>query len=181
MSLLDPTIEHYVLDKSKWKVDRSIILNSEGKKIGEISRKNLSFKLGINLEEPSGEIVCTINGKLTDGRHVYNVILPDSVVAGSIQVVAKSFKDAISIYNAEGETIFNVHSRPKTWHFDIHHPDDMTKIFAIIKKEKKFRKNFSSSINFKDRYVIDVIDSSMDRLMLLACAIIIISDSSKTL
>ena len=173
MSLLDPNIEHYVLHEKVWKFGGGEIYNTAGEKIGAMKRKLLSMRAEISFEQPDGEVICTINRKLISARPIYDVKLPDDTLIGRAKAAMFAFRGSISMYDANEEQIFKAQGGVTKWNFEIQHPDDKKIVYAVIKKADKFRDVFLPAFNFKDRYVIHVVDPDVDRLMLLAYAIII--------
>jgi len=173
MSLLDPSIEYYVLHEKVWKFGGGEIYNPNGEKIGAMKRKLISMRAEIRLEEPNEEVICTINKKLVSARPIYDVKLPDDTLIGRAKAAFIAFRGSISMYDADDQEIFKAQGGVMKWNFEIRDPKDKKKVYAIIKKADRFRDVFLPAFNFKDRYVIHIVDPNVDRLMLLAYAVII--------
>jgi uncharacterized protein YxjI len=173
MSLLDPTIEYYVLHEKVWKFGGGEIFNPAGEQVGAMKRKLLSMRAEISLEEPNGEVLCTINRKLISARPIYDVKLPDDTMIGRAKAALIAFRGSIMMYDANDNQVFKAQGGVTKWNFEIRDPKDKNRVFAVIKKADKFRDVFLPAFNFKDRYVIHVVDPNVDRLMLLAYAVII--------
>jgi hypothetical protein len=56
---------------------------------------------------------------------------------------------------------------------DVTDPKDKNRVYAVIQKGDKLRDIFAPMFNFKDRYVIHIVDPMAPRMMLLAYAVII--------
>ncbi len=175
MTLLDPRIEYYVMHEKAWKFGGGEIYAPDGTQIGVMRRKLLSMRAEITLENMDGIPICIINKKLISARPIYDVKLPDEneTMIGRAKAAMIAFRGSISMYDANDQPIFKAQGGVTKWNFEIRDPEDKKRIYAVIKKGDKFRDIFAPMFNFKDRYVIHVVDPSVDRLMLLAYAVII--------
>ena len=101
MSLLDPSIVHYVLHEKVWKFGGGEIYDSQGQQIGAMKRKLLSMRAEISLEEPNGNVICTLNRKLISARPIYDVKLPDDTLIGRAKAAMFAFRGSITMYDAD--------------------------------------------------------------------------------
>ncbi|MHA1956675.1 MAG: hypothetical protein ACXADL_17275, partial [Candidatus Thorarchaeota archaeon] len=75
--------------------------------------------------------------------------------------------------DTDEQMIYKAQGGVTKWNFRITAPKDKKRVYAEIKKADKWRDVFAPMFNFKDRYVIHIVDKEAPRLMLLAYAIII--------
>ena len=173
MDLLDPSIEHYVLHEKAWKFGGGDIFDPQGEKIGIMKRKLISMRQEIQLMNSDESILCIINKKLMGVRPIYDVKTPDGELIGRGKKPLVAFRGSIDMYDPDENMIYKAQGGITKWNFTITHPKDKNKVYAELKKGDKWRDVFAPMFNFKDRYVIHVVDPNAPRLMLLAYAIII--------
>ena len=77
------------------------------------------------------------------------------------------------MYDPEDRLIYKAQGGVMKWNFMITDPKDEKRVYAEIRKGYKWRDIFAPMFNFKDRYVIHMVDPMAPRMMLLAYAIII--------
>ena len=173
MSLIDPSIEYYVMHEKAWKFGGGDIYNPQGEKLGSMRRKLISMRAEIELRNPDESIICVINKKLLGVRPIYDVKTPDGQLIGRGKKPVIAFRGSVDMYDPEDNMIYIAQGGITKWNFRITHPKDKKKVYAEIKKGDKWRDVFAPMFNFKDRYVIHIVDPNAPRLMLLAYAIII--------
>ncbi len=173
MSLLDPSIEHYVLHEKVWKFGGGDIYNPQGEKIGAMKRKLLSMRAEISLEDSDETVLCTISKKLISARPIYDVKLPNDELIGRAKRPLIAFRGSIDWYDADDKMILKAQGGVTKWNFKITDPKDKKMVYAEIKKADKWRDVFLPAFSFKDRYVIRIVNKEAPRLMLLAYAVII--------
>jgi uncharacterized protein YxjI len=173
MSLIDPSIEHYVLHEKAWKFGGGDIYNPQGEKVGSMKRKLISMRAEIELRNPDDSAVCIINKKLVSARPIYDVKTPEGELIGRGKRPMIAIRGSIDMYDADDKMIYKAQGGVMKWNFTITDPDNKNKVYAEIKKSDKWRDVFAPAFNFKDRYVIHVTDPMAPRMMLLAYAIII--------
>ncbi len=173
MNLLDPAITHYVMHEKTWKFGGGEILDTDGNKIGIMKRKIISLRADIELRNVDETPVCIISKKLAAVRPIYDVKTPDGQLIGRAKKPLIAFRGSVDMYDPQDNLIFKAQGGITKWNFEIRHPKDKKKVYATIKKSDKWRDVFAPAFNFKDRYVIHVVDPDVDRLMLLAYAVII--------
>jgi len=173
MNLLDPKITHYVMHEKSWKFGGGEILDKDGNKIGIMKRKIISLRAEIELRNADETPVCIINKKLAAVRPIYDVKTPDGQLIGRAKKPMVAFRGSVDMYDPDDKMIYKAQGGVTKWNFRITDPRDKKKVFAEIKKGDKWRDVFAPMFNFKDRYALHVVDLDVDRLMLLAYAIII--------
>ncbi|MFX1367428.1 MAG: LURP-one-related family protein [Promethearchaeota archaeon] len=173
MSMLDPTISFYVLHEKTWKFGGGEIYDQHENKVGIMKRKLISMRAEIQLFEPDETLLCTINRKLVSARPIYDVKNPEGELIGRAKRPLVAFRGSIDFYDHNDVHMYKAQGGVTKWNFEITHPQDKKKIYAVIKKADRWRDVFAPAFNFKDRYVIRVEDLDADRLTLLAYAIII--------
>ena len=173
MGLLDPSIEHYVLHEKAWKFGGGEIYNPLGEKVGLMKRKLISMRAEIRLEELDETPICLIHKKLISARPIYDVKTPDNELIGRAKRPMIAFRGSIDMYDADDKKIYKAQGGVTKWNFRITDPKDKKKVYAEIKKADRWRDVFAPMFNFKDRYVIHIVDMDAPRLMLLAYAVII--------
>ena len=173
MSLLDPKITHYVMHEKTWKFGGGEILDTDGRKVGIMKRKIISLRAEIQLQNVDETPICIINKKLAAVRPIYDVKTLEGQLIGRAKKPMIAFRGSVDMYDPEDRLIMKAQGGVTKWNFEICHPQDKKKVYAVIKKGDKWRDVFAPMFNFKDRYAIHVVDPDVDRLMLLAYAIII--------
>ena len=173
LTLLDKSIEHYVLMEKSWKFGGGDISNPQGQKIGAMKRKLLSMRAEISILDADYTLLCTINKKLISARPIYDVKDADGELIGRAKRPMIAFRGSIDMYDADDKMIYKAQGGVTKWNFTITDPKDKKQVYAEIKKGDKWRDVFAPSFNFRDRYVIHIADPEAPRLMLLAYAIII--------
>jgi len=173
MDLLDPSIEHYVLHEKTWKFGGGEIYNPQGEQVGIMRRKLLSMRAEIHLLNIDETPLCIINKKLMSARPIYDVKTPTGELIGRGKKPLIAFRGSIDMYDPDENMIYKAQGGVTKWNFKITHPKDKNMVYAEIKKGDKWRDVFAPAFNFKDRYVIHILDRNAPRLMLLAYAIII--------
>ncbi len=173
MNLLDPTITHYVMHEKTWKFGGGEILDTDGNVIGRMKRKIMSLRSEIQLQNADETPICIISKKLAAVRPIYDVKTLDEQLISRAKKPMISFRGSVDLYDPEDNLIMKAQGGVTKWNFEIRHPQDKKKVYAVIKKGDKWRDVFAPMFNFKDRYVIHVVDPAIDRLTLLTYAIII--------
>ncbi len=168
MNLLDPAITHYVVREKSYKLSGGEIFDKDGNKLAIIKRKLLALKAEIRLEELDESPLCFIHKKSFSARPIYDVKTPDGVLIGCAKRPLIAFRGSIDMYNADDKIIYKARGGVSKGKIRIMDPKDKKNVYAEIKRSDGCR-----DINFKDRYAIHVVDPDVDRLMLLAYAIII--------
>jgi len=161
------------MHEKTWKFGGGEILDTEGNKIGIMKRKIISLRAEIELRNPDETPVCIINKKLAAVRPIYDVKTPDGQLIGRAKKPMIAFRGSVDMYDPEDNLVFKAQGGVTKWNFEIRHPKDKKKVYAVIKKADKWRDVFAPMFNLKDRYAIEVVDPDVDRLMLLSYAIII--------
>jgi uncharacterized protein YxjI len=173
LSLLDPSIEYYVLHEKAWKFGGGEIYNPQGEIIGRMKRKLISMRAEIQLQNPDESIVAIINKKLAAARPIYDVKDSAGNLIGRGKKPLIALRGSVDMYDPDDKMVLKAQGGVMKWNFRITDPDDKKRVYAEIKKGDKWRDVFAKSFSFKDRYVIRIVDPSAPRLMLLAYAIII--------
>ena len=173
MNLLDPSIEYYVMNEKAWKFGGGEIYNPQGEKVGLMKRKLISMRAEIRFEELDETPICIINKKLMSARPIYDEKTPDDQLIGRGKLPMIALRGSIDMYDADDKMIYKAQGGVMKWNFTITDANDKNKVYAEIKKADRWRDVFAPAFNFKDRYVIHILDPQAPRLMLLAYAIII--------
>ena len=173
MNLFDPSIEFYVLHEKAWKFGGGDIFNPQGEKVGSMKRKLISMRAEIELRNPDDSAVCIINKKLMSARPIYDVKAPTGELIGRGKRPMVALRGSIDMYDSEDRMIYKAQGGVMKWNFTITDAHDKNRVYAEIKKSDKWRDVFAPAFNFKDRYVIHIVDPMAPRMMLLAYAIII--------
>jgi len=173
MDLFDPSIEYYVLHEKAWKFGGGDIFNPQGDKVGSMKRKLISMRAEIELRNPDESIVCIINKKLMSARPIYDVKAPTGELIGRGKKPMIALRGSVDMYDPEDRMIYKAQGGVMKWNFTITDPNDKNRVYAEIRKGDKWRDIFAPMFNFKDRYVIHIVDPMAPRMMLLAYAIII--------
>jgi uncharacterized protein YxjI len=173
MELFDPSIEYYVLLEKAWKFGGGDIYNPQNEKVGSMKRKLISMRAEIELRNPDDTPVCIINKKLVSARPIYDVKTPDGELIGRGKRPMIAIRGSIDMYDPDDKIVYKAQGGVMKWNFTITDPNDKNRVYAEIKKSDKWRDIFAPAFNFKDRYVIHLLDPQAPRMMLLAYAIII--------
>jgi uncharacterized protein YxjI len=173
MTLLDPSVNFYVLHEKIWKFGGGEIFDENGNKIGSMKRKLVSLRADIEIYDLDGSLLCIINRKLVSARPIYDVKMPDGTIVGRAKRAMIALRGSIEMYDANERPIYKAQGGVMKWDFDISDAEDKNKVYAVIKKADRWRDVFAKAFSFKDRYVVHIEQPDTDRLMLLAYAIII--------
>jgi uncharacterized protein YxjI len=161
------------MHEKAWKFGGGEIYNPEGQKIGSMKRKLISMRAEIDLLDIDDSLIATINRKLMSARPIYDVKDSSGNLIGRGKRPMVAFRGSIDMYDADEQIIYKAQGGVTKWNFRITDPKDKRRVFAEIKKADKWRDVFAPAFNFKDRYVIHIVDPTAPRLMLLAYAVII--------
>jgi uncharacterized protein YxjI len=173
MTLLDPSVQYYVMHEKAWKFGGGEIYDPQGQKIGSMKRKLISMRAEIDLLDFDDSLIATINRKLMSARPIYDVKDPSGNLIGRGKRPMVAFRGSVDMYDANEQMIYKAQGGVTKWNFRITDARDKRRVFAEIKKADKWRDVFAPAFNFKDRYVIHIVDPAAPRLMLLAYAVII--------
>ena len=150
-----------------------VAIKKKGEKIGIMRRKLISMRAEIQLLNMDETLLCVINKKLMSARPIYDVKTPTDELIGRGKKPLVAFRGSVDMYDSEEKMIYKAQGGVTKWNFKITDPHDKKKVYAEIKKGDKWRDVFAPAFNFKDRYVIHILDQNAPRLMLLAYAVII--------
>ena len=173
LSLLDPSIEYYVLHEKTWKFGGGDIYNPQGEKIGFIKRKLISMCTEIELCDSDEKSLAVISRKIVSVRPIYDVKDSEGSFIGRAKKSLIAFRGSIDMYDSDNKIIYRAQGGVTKWEFRITAPDDKKRVFAEIKRGDKWRDVFGRAFSFKDRYVLHIANPDVPRLILLAYAIII--------
>ena len=160
MDMLDPAITNYVLHVKACEFGGGDIFDNEGNKLGSMRRKIVSPRVVIALRDLNETPICIISEKLVAARQIYDVRLPNEQLIGCAKKPLITFRGSIAMYNADDKMIYKARGVATKRITD---PKDKKKVYAEIR-------------SLKDKYVIHVVDPDVDRLMLLAYAVIVYHD-----
>ena len=173
MSLLDSSVEYYVVQKKSWEFGSAAVYNLSGEKIGVIKYKSLPMRTTISLEESDGKLLCIINRLSIGETPIYDVKDPDDTIIARVKVSLTEANTTVSMYDTDDKEIFKTWSGITQGRLEIYNPNDKERVYAIIERTDKVGNLSQSVFEFKDKYEISIMDSSVDRIMLLSYALII--------
>jgi hypothetical protein len=162
-----------VIHEKDWKSGSGEICDPQGEVIGLMKKKHISVKTEIQLLNPDKTIVFTISRKSLDSDFYYDVKTTSGELIGRGKKGAVSIGKLPDMYDSKKVQIYKAESGATKRSFKVIDPEDKTKIYAEIENSDKWQDIFAPEFNFKNRYVIHIVDANTPRLLLLAYAVII--------
>jgi uncharacterized protein YxjI len=173
VNLLNPSIEHYTIHEKVWESGSSEICNPQGVIIGKVKKKRISMKTEIQLLDHDETVICIISKKSIESVPIYDVKTPSGELIGHGKKAVVSNGKIADMYDSEENHIYKAVNGVTKRNFKVIDPKNKNTVYAEIESGNKWRDIFTPEFNFKNRYVIHIVDSSAPRLMLLAYAIIV--------
>ncbi|RDE12244.1 MAG: hypothetical protein C4K47_08495 [Candidatus Thorarchaeota archaeon] len=177
MRLLDPSIMRYILSGKAWKVGAGDIENEAGEAVGSVKRKLLLMRTEIQVLDTDSSVLCAVHRKTTGLNPVYDVTDAAGRQLGRAKRTAGGFKDFMRMYSTDNEELLRATGNAVRWEFVISNPRRGGGDCATITKAGCWERMSHLGPGFVETYVIDIEDPEMDRLLLLAYAIVV-SDAS---
>lgn len=167
-SIVSENRNYYVLKEKYWDFGSGEILDENGKVIGYMRRKFLSFRKKIELFNPNGSIAATIHEKILSARGAQDLKDPDGFQIARIKKKITSFlHPKFWLEDPEGNRWYEAKGEFMGWSFKV---IDLTtnEVVAEIEKADRWRDVFLNGLfDFKDTYALKVLDNVTDRRILL--------------
>ena len=175
--LFDPSRTYYVIKEKFWDWGSGPIYDEKGQEIGKMHRKLLSIRKRIEFQELDGTICAYIARKLIAIKPTYDLHDPDETHLGRFSKTLLSiFRPVFELYDPSGNIICSAQGKFMGFDFKIFKgkSKDDNDLVAEIHKADRWRDIFiGGAFDFSDTYAVKVIDSSIDRKLLLGFVIAI--------
>jgi uncharacterized protein YxjI len=168
IGLFDISRIYYILKEKYWDWGSGDILDENNHVIGRMHRIILSIRKRVELQEVDGTLVATIHAKLISARGGQDLKTPDGELIARIKKKILSFFRPMFFLEApDGTEWFRAQGKFMGFSFKVY---DVTtgNVVAEIEKADKWRGIFlGDTFDFKDTYVLKILDDKIDRRILL--------------
>jgi uncharacterized protein YxjI len=173
-NLLDPTITYYVLKEDWWNWGSGNIYDQKGNTIGNMHRRVLSIRAFTEVKSIDDDLLFSVERKLISIRASY--VIKDrqgNMLGRTNKKILTLFRPKLWLENNKGKKILVAQGNFLGKDFQIKFPKG--KPVAKVGKSDFFRDLFigGSLFDFTDTYVIQIIDSELDKRLLLGFVIAI--------
>ncbi len=168
LGLFDINRNYYILKEKYWDWGSGDILDENNQIIGKMHRIILSIRKRVELKEVDGTVVATIHAKLITARAAQDLKTPDGELIARIKKkILSLFRPVFFLEAPDGTQWFRAQGKFMGFSFKIY--DVVTgEVVAEIEKADKWRDIFLGGIfDFKDTYVLKILDNKTDRRILL--------------
>ena len=168
MGLFDINRNYYILKEKYWDWGSGDILDENNQIIGRMHRIILSIRKRVELLEVDGTLAATIHGKLISARGAQDLKNSDGELIARIKKKILSFFRPVFFLEApDGTEWFRAQGKFMGFSFKIY--DATTgEVIAEIEKADRWRDIFLGGMfDFKDTYVLKILDNKTDRRILL--------------
>ncbi|MBD3229131.1 MAG: zinc-ribbon domain-containing protein [Candidatus Lokiarchaeota archaeon] len=159
---------YYILKEKYWDFGSGEILDENGRVIGHMRRKFLSFRRKIELFNPNGTTAATIHEKIVSARGAQDLKDPDGFQIARIKKKLTSFlHPKFWLEDPEGNKWYEAQGEFMGWSFKV---IDLTtnEVVAEIEKADRWRDVFLNGLfDFKDTYALKILDNVTDRRILV--------------
>jgi uncharacterized protein YxjI len=159
---------YYILKEKYWDFGSGEILDENGRVIGHMRRKFLSFRRKIELSNPNGSIAATIYEKIVSARGAQDLKDPDGFQIARIKKkITSFFHPKFWLEDPDGNKWYEARGEFMGWSFNV---VDLTtnQVVAEIEKADRWRDVFLNGLfDFKDTYALKILDNVTDRRILL--------------
>ena len=173
MSLLDQSITDYVMNQGMWGLGSGDILDQTGAKVGSTRRKMLPMLTEIELMDVNDGIACIMRRKTVGTHRIYSVEDTTGKVLGLTKKGLTTTRHALRMYDPNQKELFKASRTATKWDFSISSPRRRGRTCAFVRKASNWERVLLPGSGFKERYVVHIQDPEVDRLLLIAYAIII--------
>ena len=170
--LFDINRTYYVLKEKYWDFGSGDILDEKNQVIGKMKRKIFSIRKKIELREIDGTISASIHEKLISARGAQDLKDPEgNLIARIKKKLLTLFKPKLWLEDPEGNRWYEAEGKFMGFSFKVRDLSTQ-KIVAEIEKADKWRDVFLGGMfDFKDTYVLRILDNETDRRILLGFVI----------
>jgi uncharacterized protein YxjI len=168
LGLFDINRNYYILKEKYWDWGSGDILDENNAIIGRMHRIILSIRKRVELQEIDGTISATIHSKLITARGAQDLKTADGELIARIKKkILSLFRPVFFLEAPDGTQWFRAQGKFMGFSFKIY--DVPTgEVVAEIEKADKWRDIFLGGIfDFKDTYVLKILDNKTDRRILL--------------
>jgi uncharacterized protein YxjI len=168
MGLFDINRNYYILKEKYWDWGSGDILDENNQIIGRMHRIILSIRKRVELQEVDGTVVATIHAKLVTARAAQDLKTPDGELIARIKKkILSLFRPVFFLEAPDGTQWYRAQGKFMGFSFKIY--DVSTgDVIAEIEKADKWRDIFLGGLlDFKDTYVLRILDNKTDRRILV--------------
>jgi uncharacterized protein YxjI len=172
--VLDPAVDYYVLKEDWWNWGSGNIFDRQGTTIGHMHRRKLSLRALTEVKDVAKVLVFSVERKLVSIRASYVIKDPHGTVLGRTnRKILAFFRPKLWLEDARGQKIMEAQGNFLGKNFTI--KDSKGKSMGRVGKSDFFRDLIvgGSLFDFTDTYAVNVLDTSVDRRLLLGFVIAI--------
>lgn len=165
--LFDINRNYYILKEKYWDWGSGEILDENNQIIGKMRRIILSIRRRVELLEVDGTLSATIHSKIVSARGAQDLKDPQgNMIARIKKKILSVFRPKFFLEDPQGNRWFEAQGKFMGWSFKV--TDMAGKLIAEIEKADKWRDVFLGGLlDFKDTYVLRILDNETDRRILL--------------
>jgi len=165
--LFDINRNYYILKEKYWDWGDGDILDENNQIIGKMRRIILSIRRRVELLEIDGTLSATIHSKIVSARGAQDLKDPQgNMIARIKKKILSVFRPKFFLEDPQGNRWYEAQGKFMGWSYKV--TDMSGKLIAEIEKADRWRDVFLGGlIDFKDTYVIRILDNETDRRILL--------------
>jgi uncharacterized protein YxjI len=165
--LFDIHRNYYILKEKYWDWGSGEILDENNQVIGKMRRIILSIRRRVELLEIDGTLSATIHSKIISARGAQDLKDPQgNMIARIKKKILSVFRPKFFLEDPQGNRWYEAQGKFMGWSFKV--TDMSGKLIAEIEKADKWRDVFLGGLlDFKDTYVLRILDNETDRRILL--------------
>ena len=165
--LFDINRNYYILKEKYWDWGDGDILDENNQIIGKMRRIILSIRHRVELLEIDGTLSATIHSKIVSARGAQDLKDPQgNMIARIKKKILSVFRPKFFLEDPQGNRWYEAQGKFMGWSYKV--TDMSGKLIAEIEKADRWRDVFLGGLlDFKDTYVLRILDNETDRRILL--------------
>jgi len=165
--LFDLNRNYFILKEKYWDFGSGDILDENNQIIGKMRRIILSIRRRVELLEIDGTLSATIHSKIVSARGAQDLKDPQgNMIARIKKKILSVFRPKFFLEDPQGNRWYEAQGKFLGWSYKV--TDMSGKLIAEIEKADKWRDVFLGGLlDFKDTYVLRILDNETDRRILL--------------
>lgn len=165
--LFDINRNYYILKEKYWDWGDGDILDENNQIIGKMRRIILSIRRRVELLEIDGTLSATIHSKIVSARGAQDLKDPQgNMIARIKKKILSVFRPKFFLEDPQGNRWYEAQGKFMGWSYKV--TDMSGKLIAEIEKADRWRDVFLGGLlDFKDTYVLRILDNETDRRILL--------------
>ncbi len=165
--LFDISRNYYILKEKYWDWGDGDILDENNQIIGKMRRIILSIRRRVELLEIDGTLSATIHSKIVSARGAQDLKDPQgNMIARIKKKILSVFRPKFFLEDPQGNRWYEAQGKFMGWSYKV--TDMSGNLIAEIEKADRWRDVFLGGLlDFKDTYVLRILDNETDRRILL--------------